>query len=163
MWAIKRNTNHFSLLSSTSVCMGCLSTVTSILRDDTKDVICLKCNKSAKLAFWNKSRQHVQENPNQARITSIFFSKMDEKTPFIVKNLTRETKQEELMKQIEQFLGLNMAEVEGGFMDYKLVYRDRYINPGETMGDVGWYNGIAKMQLVGVRTPCALSDILLGH
>ena len=115
--------------------------------------ICPFCARDAKAAVMEMVAREKAANPDEAHFTSLTFatSLSDFRLP-----IEGHTRVLQIMEKLTERLGHNLfTHVEGGYVDYKLHFRNAFLSPEQTMYDAGWINGIAKIALVECRTPAA--------
>ena len=130
------------------VCVTCIMQIVYRARPAK----CPFCEQDPYEAVQRKVKEEEAKNPNEAHITSLVFTRANG----IRLPITYCTTAKAIMDVISEKVGMDLSfQVEGGYVDYKLCYRDRYLDLGVTMGDAGWCSGIAKISLICTRTPAA--------
>jgi len=134
----------------TKICIKCLM----LLVYQTKPAVCPFCKQDPHKAVMDYTAHERKTNPNEAHISS--WSMSSKANGLIVPIRDGHMKASEIMEKISAAVGFDLSkEVEGGYMDYKLVYRGRYLDLNKTMYENNWGTGIAEIQLVESRTPAS--------
>ncbi len=117
---------------------------------------CPVCHADPRAALRESIAAERKRNPNEVHISSVVFPKADGlRLP-----LTSLTSFRHVMDAVSERVGFPLdTQVEGGYVAYKLVFRDRLIEHQDcykTLAEAGWISGIAHIKVVNTSLPAYL-------